>query len=61
MQKAAPSAAKLSENVKLRCNYKDVTIEMLRDEEFQKQVREAFPHVEWEMPFDEQVAAPAQK
>jgi len=58
--KATPSAKKLSENIQLRCLYKDVTIEMLRNEEFQNQISEAFPHVDWEMPFEEHVAAPAQ-
>lgn len=56
-----PSVEKLADNIELRCLYKDVTIEMLRNKEFQAQVRGAFPHVGWELPYDESQAAPVQQ
>lgn len=34
---------------------------MLRNKEFQAQVRDAFPHADWELPFDQSQGAPVQQ
>ena len=57
LRKVSPSAKNILEKTQLHCNYKDVTIEMLRDKEFQKKVAEEFQFEKWVKPFAEFGAA----
>ncbi|MGY0219653.1 hypothetical protein ACWJJH_20065 [Endozoicomonadaceae bacterium StTr2] len=53
LMKSAPSADKLLDKTRLHCTYKDVTYEMLKESEFQKQIKKEFPYEEWVKPLDE--------
>ena len=57
LRKVSPSAKSIMEKTQLHCNYKDVTIEMLRDKEFQEKVAEEFHYEKWVKPFIEYNAA----
>ncbi len=59
LRKAAPSAEKLINTTKLHCTFKDVTIELLHDDKFQKTISELFPYEKWTKPFDDFEAAQA--
>ncbi|MFK0570278.1 hypothetical protein [Endozoicomonas sp.] len=59
LNKNAPDAETLLKNTKLHCTYKDVTLEMLRNEDFQAKIKEKFPYESWVKPFDEEKAAGA--
>lgn len=52
-----PSPDKLIKGMDLLVQYKDVTHETLRDQEFQEKIKEAFPFVDWDKPFKEYLAA----
>jgi len=59
LRKAAPSAEKLINTTKLHCTFKDVTIELLHDDKFQKTISELFPYEKWSKPFEDFDAAQA--
>ena len=52
-----PTTDKLTNQITLRCDYKAVTYEMLKDTEFQTQIKKQFPLVEWTAPLEEYTAA----
>jgi hypothetical protein len=53
LSKVAPSGQYIMEQTRLHCTYKDVTIEMLKDKEFQKVITKEFPYEAWVKPFSE--------
>lgn len=57
--KSTPSAKSILENTKLHTTFKDVTIETLKDTDFQNSVKDKFPAIQWEKPFNDYHAAPA--
>ena len=61
LYKAAPSAKKLLDSTTLHVTYKDVTLEMLQDGEFQQKVANCFPYENWLKPFEDYQAAQAQQ
>jgi hypothetical protein len=52
-----PKTEDLLGAIKLNCEFKAVTYEMLSNAEFQKQLKIQFPYVEWDMPMEEYTAA----
>lgn len=52
-----PKAADLVQGMALEVRYKDVTFETLNQKDFLTLVREAFPHVDWERPYEQFRAA----
>ena len=52
-----PDAEHFIGEMKLEWLFKDVTYEMLSDDTFQQLLKEKFPYVSWEQPFEEQEAA----
>ena len=61
LMKSAPSADRLLDKTRLHCTYKDVTYEMLKEPEFQKQIKKEFPYEEWVKPLDELEAVESKK
>jgi len=59
LDKTIPDIDKLISDIKINCLFKDVTLEMLKNDEFQKAVAEAFPLEPWARPFTEFEAAKA--
>ena len=59
LDKVIPKAESLINEMKLDCDFKDVTYEMLNDVEFQEALRKQFPYVDWPKPFEEYQAAKA--
>src|SRR5690606_30275772 len=57
LRKAAPSAPEVLAKTKIHLTFKDVTIEMLRDSEFQQRVKQEFRYEDWVKPFSEFTAA----
>jgi hypothetical protein len=57
LDKVMPEADELIKEMRLDCDFKDVTYEMLTDQEFQEALRDKFPYVEWPKPFEEYAAA----
>ncbi|UYM15473.1 hypothetical protein [Endozoicomonas euniceicola] len=57
LEKSMPTAESLTGDIKLHCHFKAVTYETLSDEEFQKQLKSAFPRVDWDKPMEEYKAA----
>jgi hypothetical protein len=57
LDKVIPKADSLIKEMKLDCDFKDVTYEMLNDVEFQDSLRKQFPYVDWPKPFEEYQAA----
>lgn len=57
LEKHMPKTEDLLGAIKLNCDFKSVTYEMLSNAEFQKQLKVQFPYVEWDMPMDEYTAA----
>ncbi|WP_303292286.1 hypothetical protein [Marinobacter sp. SS5-14b] len=55
--KVAPSAPDLLNKTKLHLTFKDVTLEMLRNPEFQQRVKQEFRYEDWLKPFNEFTAA----
>ncbi|MFH1737956.1 MAG: hypothetical protein ABIH23_03025 [bacterium] len=51
-----PFASEFISEMKLDCNFKDVTYEMLTDDDFQKALKEKFKFVDWPKPFEEEDA-----
>ena len=43
--------------MRLEVRFKDVTYETLKREDFLQSVKDAFPHVDWDRPYDEFKAA----
>jgi hypothetical protein len=58
LDKVMPKADDLIKEMKLDCDFKDVTYEMLNDAEFQEALRKQFPYVDWPKPFEEYKAVP---
>lgn len=48
-----PKAEYLLTNMRIRCNFKDLTYETLKDEDFQKNIKKLFPHENWIEPLQE--------
>jgi len=59
LSRAIPDIDKLVSDIKLTCFFKDVTIEMLDNQDFQKRIVEAFPLEPWSKPFQDFSAAQA--
>ena len=57
LRKVAPSAPELLENTRLHVTFKDVTLEMLQNREFQQRVKQEFKYESWAAPFSEFTAA----
>lgn len=57
LERYMPTPDQLIADIKLHSQYKAVTYEMLSNPEFQKQLKEQFPSVEWDIPMDEYTAA----
>jgi hypothetical protein len=57
LEKYMPKTEDLLGAIKLNCEFKAVTYEMLSNAEFQKQLKIQFPYVEWDMPMEEYTAA----
>tara|TARA_R110001599_G_scaffold263053_2_gene463647 strand:- start:2553 stop:3767 length:1215 start_codon:yes stop_codon:yes gene_type:complete len=57
LYKIAPSAKTLLAKTQLHCTFKDVTLEMLEDNEFQQKVLAEFPYEPWAKPFKQYSAA----
>ena len=57
LENVFPSAENIIKNMKLEIHYSDVTIETLRDENFLKDVKDAFPFADWEKVHEEFRAA----
>jgi hypothetical protein len=57
LDKYMPKPEQLLGAIELKCHFKAVTYEMLSDEEFQKQLKFQFPHVQWVVPMEEYTAA----
>lgn len=53
LSKVIPSADDFLQEMKLYYDFKDVTYEMLNDEEFQNKLREQYPYVNWPKPYEE--------
>jgi hypothetical protein len=56
LRRESPTGEQLLHGLNLHCTFKDVTLEMLRDEEFQNKVSELFPYESWAKPFKESLA-----
>lgn len=54
-----PLPEKLMGAIQLKCIYKGVTYETLKDPDFVAQVQKQFPHVDWQTPLEEYTAAKA--
>lgn len=57
LDECVPSPEDLISDMKLECVFKDVTIETLRQKGFLEALKKAFPHVNWNKPFEEFQAA----
>ena len=60
LDKSFPSVDSLLRDMEVRLVIKSVTYEMLKEPKFQKLVRDAYPNMDWNKPFEEFSAAPAQ-
>ena len=60
LDKSFPSVESLLRDMGVRLVIKSVTYEMLKEPKFQKLVRDAYPKMDWNKPFEEFSAAPAQ-
>lgn len=54
-----PGAEELLTDMQLEVQFRDVTYETLNEDGFAESLREAYPHVDWDKPFDEFDAAKA--
>ena len=54
-----PKAEHLITEMTLDVQFRDVTYETLNEEGFCKKLKQAYPHVDWEKPFNEFDAAKA--
>jgi hypothetical protein len=59
LNRVMPSPETFLKDMRLDTTFKDVTIEMLRDDEFQAQIREKFPFMDWDDLFIEEDAIKA--
>jgi len=59
LEKVFPQPQDLVTEMKLDVQFRDVTYETLNEEGFGEKLREAYPHVNWDKPFDEFDAARA--
>lgn len=57
LDRVFPDADSLIQEMKLEVNFKDVTYETLKREDFLASVKEAFPRVDWDRPYNEFKAA----
>ena len=60
LDKSFPAVESLLRDMEVRLVIKSVTYEMLKEPKFQKLVRDAYPNMDWNKPFEEFSAAPAQ-
>ncbi len=56
LRRESPTGEQLLQGLRLHCTFKDVTLEMLKDVEFQEKVAELFPYESWAKPFMESLA-----
>lgn len=59
LDKCFPAVDSLLRDMEVRLVIKSVTYEMLKEPKFQKLVRDAYPNVDWNKPFEEFSAAPS--
>lgn len=57
LSRVFPTPAELVSGMTLDVQYRDVTYDTLTDEQFATRLRSAFPHVDWDKPFNEFEAA----
>jgi hypothetical protein len=57
LDRVFPNADSLIQEMRLEVNFKDVTFETLKREDFLVSVKEAFPKVDWDRPYSEFKAA----
>ncbi|NCD35388.1 MAG: hypothetical protein EOL87_18530 [Spartobacteria bacterium] len=57
LTKVFPKVEDICNEIALDLNYKDVTYQTLKDESFLQQIRELYPDVDWDRPFEEYKAA----
>lgn len=57
LEKYMPNSTKVAGNIKLRCDYKSVTYNMLKDNTFQQKIKELYPKEKWDQPLDESTVA----
>jgi hypothetical protein len=51
LSRVIPKVDGFLDEMKLYYDFKDVTYEMLNDQEFQNKIREQYPYVNWPQPF----------
>ena len=59
LDKCFPAVDSLLQDMEVRLVIKSVTYEMLKEPKFQKLVRDAYPNMDWNKPFEEFSAAPS--
>ena len=59
LDKCFPAVDSLLRDMEVRLVIKSVTYEMLKEPKFQKLVRDAYPKMDWNKPFEEFSAAPS--
>jgi len=59
LNRAMPDVDKLVSGIGLSCFFKDITIEMLDNKDFQTRIAKAFPYESWTKPFQDFSAAKA--
>jgi hypothetical protein len=57
LHKVFPDAEELISEMRLNVHFRDVTYETLKDKDFEKGLKKAFPYVDWDKPFKEFDAA----
>jgi hypothetical protein len=57
IKKGIPDVKKLIKDMKLNCDFKDVTYEMLEDDKFQGNLKIQYPYVNWPKPYEKYEAA----
>ncbi len=57
LEKYMPNSTKVAGNIKLRCDYKSVTYNMLKDNTFQQKIKALYPKEKWDQPLDESTVA----
>ncbi len=59
LDRCFPDVESLLRDMEVRLVIKSVTYEMLKEQKFQKLVRDAYPEIDWSKPFEEFSAAPS--
>lgn len=57
LEKYMPDSGKVAGKIALRCDYKSVTYNMLKEDSFQKKIKELYPKEKWDQPLKESTVA----